>query len=643
MMKKAILFLMVLFTFSTTIAQTKTYRSRVKIKKTPDASATDTILAIKSNGLIVKTDIAVGNAGTGFEAFQNGLRIVGSTTTDRQTIGDFAIDGTYIDPGTVGQADTPSAPFGAASVGGVMFGQNNKDTGDYNNTVLGSVNETDAFALDVLLGGYNKAGYGYGNTLIGTYNTINPGNVNSFLYAIGHNNVVNSRFGGGALGIALEVNGDGETVIGKSNEPWTGADNGADRPAFTVATGTTTTPAGRWQPLVKKNSFQVLYDGTGLFNEYGSGNFTGTPTFDIQVDANGKLIEVPISGGGGGTNNYINGLTKTGNDVKLGGTLTDFTTALKFNSAFGLDEFKITDSSDEEMFIVYNSGGSGHAGANNPDGSAGDPETPGIILTTGGYIQQKALSGLIDMDALGFTFTTRNPYNFNGYGYEETITFDTGASTSAVIDFKTKNLTASNTNIADITQPKDLITKEYADANYSGGGGATNLSYTPSSTQGTVVSDTGTNAVIPVASSTNAGLMKANFYEEGTWSPVVKNLSGSTVSTSVATGTFTRIGNIVHFRLYVQNINGVYRSISLPFSSENNNINTIQAKELTEQVGGTGSNIYDFSVNRAIIALSGELIFTNLETGGFENSRSQAGNLTDLKITGSFKTNVYTP
>ena len=38
-------------------------------------------------------------------------------------------------------------------------------------------------------------------------------------------------------------------------------------------------------------------------------------------------------------------------------------------------------------------------------------------------------------------------------------------------------------------------------------GGATNLSYTASSTQGIVVSDTGTDATIPAADGTNAGLM----------------------------------------------------------------------------------------------------------------------------------------
>lgn len=45
------------------------------------------------------------------------------------------------------------------------------------------------------------------------------------------------------------------------------------------------------------------------------------------------------------------------------------------------------------------------------------------------------------------------------------------------------------------------------DATGGGGGGATNLGYTPSATQGVVTSSSGTDATIPAATATNAGLM----------------------------------------------------------------------------------------------------------------------------------------
>jgi len=40
--------------------------------------------------------------------------------------------------------------------------------------------------------------------------------------------------------------------------------------------------------------------GEVTFDDYGSGAITGTPTFNLEVDANGKIIETASGGGGGG-------------------------------------------------------------------------------------------------------------------------------------------------------------------------------------------------------------------------------------------------------------------------------------------------------------------------------------------------------
>lgn len=65
-----------------------------------------------------------------------------------------------------------------------------------------------------------------------------------------------------------------------------------------------------------------------------------------------------------------------------------------------------------------------------------------------------------------------------------------------------------------------------------GGGGSTNLSYTASPTNGIVGSDTGTDAIIPVVNSTNAGLM----------SPIQNNkLSGIADNATANTGTVTSV------------------------------------------------------------------------------------------------------
>lgn len=70
------------------------------------------------------------------------------------------------------------------------------------------------------------------------------------------------------------------------------------------------------------------------------------------------------------------------------------------------------------------------------------------------------------------------------------------------------------------------------DAIAAAGGGATNLSYTPSPTDGTVNSDTGTDATIPLADGTNAGLL----------SPAMKTkVDGIASGATANTGTVTTV------------------------------------------------------------------------------------------------------
>jgi len=57
-----------------------------------------------------------------------------------------------------------------------------------------------------------------------------------------------------------------------------------------------------------------------------------------------------------------------------------------------------------------------------------------------------------------------------------------------------------------IVQP-NLVTVNINQVTGGGGGGNTNLGYTPSPTNGIVTSDTGTDATIPLADATNAGLL----------------------------------------------------------------------------------------------------------------------------------------
>ncbi|TCI92216.1 hypothetical protein [Tenacibaculum sp. M341] len=278
---------------------------------------------------------------------------------------------------------------------------------------------------------------------------------------------------------------------------------------------------------------------------------------NITIDNSDPLKPVINASSGEINNNFINGLYNTGNNVKLGGVLSDQFTDLKFDDSYSGESLRIIGSkSDGDMFIINNVGSSGHSGSS--DGIEGDPETQGIVLSTAGYIEQRALSGLIDMQALAFKISTRNPHGFTGYGYDESIVLEALNPTDpnqGYIHLKTKKLLAPDTEITDITEPKNLITKEYADANYSGGGtSTTDLSYTAAPDKGTVVSSTGIDAVIPIADKTNAGLMKADFYEEGTFTPRLTGGNGS-YTVGASNCNFVRIGNNVSLSIVLMEVN----------------------------------------------------------------------------------------
>jgi hypothetical protein len=235
-------------------------------------ATTSTLGGVKIDGDTINIDgngvISASADASGLESVtengNTGWRFIGETAGDnvnRYYIGSQALDAMLYDGSYIGQPDVPSLPYGTNSVQGINFGVDNKDNAQYNTIVMGGLNQTNAYANAVMIGNYNNAGYGYGDTLLGTYNTTNPSNVNSFLTAIGHNVTMNASFGGVGLGLALVHNSKGAVIVGTSNVPWAGGDGAANRPAFTVGIGTTTTPNGRWMPSVQKDGLNVLFSG----------------------------------------------------------------------------------------------------------------------------------------------------------------------------------------------------------------------------------------------------------------------------------------------------------------------------------------------------------------------------------------------
>lgn len=173
-----------------------------------------------------------------------------------------------------------------------------------------------------------------------------------------------------------------------------------------------------------------------------------------------------------------------------------------------------------------------------------------------------------------------------------------------------------------------------------GGGSATNLSYTASATNGVVSSSTGTNATIPTVTTTNAGLQKPDFYEEGLWTPVLYDPTNNPISGSIRTPAcqFVRVGNIVHFSLRVTEITGTLSSISLPFSSFS--VNEMVSVKVRRSINATNFDIQQ-EYSLMAVGITDKFFLTGVENNNLTLTYSAPGN--DLVISGTYKTNVYTP
>lgn len=178
------------------------------------------------------------------------------------------------------------------------------------------------------------------------------------------------------------------------------------------------------------------------------------------------------------------------------------------------------------------------------------------------------------------------------------------------------------------------------------GGGSTNLGYTAEANNGVVTSSTGTDATIPSATTTSAGLMKASFYEEGTFTAaLVDTGGGATYTATTATANYTRIGNQVNFVLKLSNINTTGSPTIQRLQINTTGLpNVVQTGgyNVTQFLGGT-ETFYSITAYRPTLqnisfftqrALDGSLGGTPMSSGTITNG--------EIEIHGSYITNTYT-
>jgi hypothetical protein len=169
-----------------------------------------------------------------------------------------------------------AAGFRTTASGGsaTSLGDNNTASGirsfvgGKNSTVTGD----DSFSF-----GTNNSVSPYGAGAIGSVNTISTGSFNSF--AAGSNNNTNGYSKVMLLGLGLEAEKENAVILGKYN------DNTDSYDRFQIGNGSSN--------VTRSNSLSIDATGNVKLPTYGSGTVTGTATYNLSVDVNGRVIETP--------------------------------------------------------------------------------------------------------------------------------------------------------------------------------------------------------------------------------------------------------------------------------------------------------------------------------------------------------------
>ena len=178
---------------------------------------------------------------------------------------------------TIGSSQEASAQD-SISIGG----QPNTASG-IQSVSIGTGNESQG-VLSYILGTGNNT-VSNESTLIGISNTAFLTSQRSI--AIGDGNALTGSFAY-AFGSGLEVTDFRQTVLGSYNsvvgpgsvDSWNTTDN-----LFIIGNGT--------GPGFDSNALEIRKDGELKLNTYGAGQVAGTATYNLSVDANGRVIETP--------------------------------------------------------------------------------------------------------------------------------------------------------------------------------------------------------------------------------------------------------------------------------------------------------------------------------------------------------------
>jgi len=271
---------------------------------------------------------------------------------------------------------------------------------------------------------------------------------------------------------------------------------------FAQAPASGTTKAGKFQmnfpDLGSMSDSVVLWDGTTKVLKYIPRSSFVTASPDLQEVTNTGATttnQIDIQGV------QIGGTTNT---VKIGRSITGNTAGNSVLIGFQAGQ----DANATDQIAIGNSSGYDNSGtAQISIGTASGESNIGGFQTAIGYYAGSQNTGANQI-AIGNAAGIGNTFN-NTIHFSTDASGSTATANNQIVINTNGNDIIFNTNVATDVGPFDYPPTGDRWALFSelGSGGSTNLTYTASPTDGSVNSDTGTDATIPLADVTNAGLL----------------------------------------------------------------------------------------------------------------------------------------
>lgn len=588
-------------------------RKNLKLKSVPESSSIDSILTwegpnaqlkhVKYTALLAKLrayfDPLYSGSVTvsGLEAINEGngvgYRIIGRDSANFGNIGLDAVD--------FSQNTTPSSTWGAT-------GSNSLAGGEEVNTSNYGIS-WGATISDVATSGYNYYHFNFGANLTSKgfsafnfgYNNLNEGILTggaNYSSVFGRNNNSYSTVGITA-GAALYSDAVGVATFGQANTNYTGtggSSNLGTSPIFVVGNGTVD---GNFNAITRSDAFKILFNGIATFPSLSTAEIDGEASGKVAVTKEWVQAQGFSTSGGG-----VSSMQDIYNSAVDGvGTASGASPDGLKNIEFGISDINGASIDMYETNSYYSNiildSGSKYIwnGTGNATYEVGAYKTGGS--SDGAYMQLDAFGDMLFISNTTSSFDTSFQ---NGQGASRwDRTTNGGVMTRIEID----DPIGVNSSVYHFTSPATLdadvyIPNRFTDGTntvYTGttgivdlsplslGGGATNLSYTASPTNGTVASDSGTDATIPLADGTNAGLITPA--EKTSISTALQPADISLTSGYVAVGNGSGISGTSAFTW-----NGTDLFLSGNFVLDGTNIvdaNNVNANAFIKS-GGTGTN-----------------------------------------------------